>query len=192
VLGGTTEGGAGNDIPILLRDTIGLHVKQVIGFPDTAAIVKALERGDIHGRAAELSAVKATRQAWLAPDSDYRVLVQFARVTRHPELPDVPTARELAKNDNARALIALAELPYAASRPVAAPPELPPERAAALRTAFLAVHRDPAFLEEAAKLRIEISPVGDDAILTAIERMSAAPVALLDYMRKLLVETKGG
>ena len=34
VLGGTAEGATGNDVPIILRDTIGLHVKQVVGYPD--------------------------------------------------------------------------------------------------------------------------------------------------------------
>ena len=44
---------------------------------------------------------------WLKPDSGYQVLVQFARATRHPDFPDVPTARELARNEAARALIEL-------------------------------------------------------------------------------------
>jgi len=192
VLGGTTEGGTGNDIPIILRDTIGLHVKQVVGYPDTPAIMRAIERGEVHGRTVDLSSVKATKPEWLRPEGGYRVLVQFARATRHPDFPDVPTARELAKNDDARALIALAELPYTLSRPVAAPPYLPIDRANALRTAFLAVHRDPAYLEEAAKLRLDVSPIGGDGILAAIDRIAAAPVELLEYVRKLLAETKGG
>ena len=31
VLGGSADGGAANDVPIILHDTIGLHVKQVVG-----------------------------------------------------------------------------------------------------------------------------------------------------------------
>jgi tripartite-type tricarboxylate transporter receptor subunit TctC len=192
VLGGTAEGGAGNDIPIILRDTIGLHVKQVVGFPDTPSIMKAIERGEVNGRTVDLSSVKATKPEWLKPDSGYRVLVQFARATRHPDFPDVPTARELAKNEGARALIALAELPYAMSRPVAAPPGVPAERAEILRAAFLAVHRDPAYLQDAARLRLDVSPIGGDGILTAIDRIAAAPVELLEYVRRLLAESKGG
>ena len=192
VLGGTTEGGTGNDIPIILRDTIGLHVKQVIGYPDTPSIMRAIDRGEVNGRTVDLSSVKALRPEWLKPGSGFRVLVQFARATRHPDLPDVPTARELAKNDSARALIALAELPYALSRPVAAPPHVPADRAAVLREAFLAVHRDPAYLEEAARLKLDVSPIGGDGILTAIDRIGASPVELLEYVRKLLAESKGG
>jgi tripartite-type tricarboxylate transporter receptor subunit TctC len=120
------------------------------------------------------------------------VLVQFARVTRHPDFPDVPTARELAKNEAARALIELAELPYALSRPFAAPPDLPAERARALQRAFLAVHGDPEYLEDAARLSLDVSPIGADEILRAIERIAVAPPELLDYVRRLLAETRGG
>ena len=123
ILGGTAEGATGNDVPIILRDTIGLHVKQVVGYPDSTAIFLAIERGEVHGRTVDLSSVKSVKPEWLKPDSAYRVLVQFARTTRHPDFPDVPTARELAKNGAARALIELAELPYALSPPFTAAPD---------------------------------------------------------------------
>ena len=192
VLGATAEGATGNDVPIILRDTIGLHVKQVVGYPDTASIFLAMERGEIHGRTVDLSTVKSIKPEWLKPDSDFRVLVQFARTTRHPDFPDVPTARELAKNEAARALIELAELPYALSRPFAAPPHLSAERAKALQRAFLAVHGDAEYLEDAAKLSLDVSPIGADEILRAIDRIAVAPPELLDYVRRLLAETRGG
>ena len=139
-----------------------------------------------------MSSVKSIKPEWLKPDSGFRVLVQFARTTRHPDFPDVPTARELAKNEAARALIELVELPYTLSRPVAAPPDVPADRAQALRRAFLAVHSDARYLEDAARLRVDVSPIGGDGVLQAIERIAGAPPELLDYVRKLLAETKGG
>jgi tripartite-type tricarboxylate transporter receptor subunit TctC len=192
VLGGTAEGATGNDVPIILRDTIGLHVKQVIGYPDSTAIFLAIERGEVHGRTVDLSSVKSVKPEWLKPDSGFRVLVQFARTTRHPDFPDVPTARELAKSEAARALIGLTELPYTLSRPFAAPPEVPAERAQALQRAFLAVHADAQYLADAARLRVDVSPIGGNGVLQAIDRIADAPPEMLDYVRKLLAETKGG
>jgi tripartite-type tricarboxylate transporter receptor subunit TctC len=192
VLGGSAEGAAGNDVPIILRDTIGLHVKQVVGYPDSTATYLAIERGEVHGRTVDLSSVKSTKPEWLKSDGDFRVLVQFARTTRHPDFPDVPTARELAKDETARARIELAELPYTLSRPFAAPPDVPLERANALQRAFLAVHRDPQYLEEAARLRLDVSPIVGDEVLQAIDRIAHASPELLDYVRRLLSETKGG
>jgi tripartite-type tricarboxylate transporter receptor subunit TctC len=192
VLGGTAEGATGNDVPIILRDAIGLHVKQVVGYPDSTAIFLAIERGEVHGRTVDLSSVKSVKPEWLKPQSGFRVLVQFARATRHPDFPDVPTARELAKNDAARALIELTELPYALSRPFAAPPGVPPERANALQRAFLAMQGDAQYLEDAARLKVDVSPIGGDGVLQAIERIANAPPELLEYVRKLLAETRGG
>jgi tripartite-type tricarboxylate transporter receptor subunit TctC len=192
VLGATAEGATGNDVPVILRDTIGLHVKQVVGYPDSASIFLAIERGEVHGRTVDLSTVKSMKPEWLKPDGGFRVFVQFARATRHPDFPDVPTARELAKNEAARALIELAELPYAMSRPFAAPPDLPRDRAKALQRAFLAMHEDPQYLEDAAKLRVDVSPIGGDGVLRAIDGIGNAPPELLEYVRKLLAETRGG
>ncbi len=192
VLGGTAEGATGNDVPIILRDTIGLHVKQVVGYPDSPAIFLAIERGEVHGRTVDLSSVKSVKPEWLKPDGGFRVLVQFARATRHPDFPDVPTARELAKNEGARALIDLTELPYTLSRPFAAPPDVPLPRANALQRAFLEVHADPQYLADAARLRVDVSPIVGDQVLQAIDRIANAQPELLDYVRKLLAETKGG
>ena len=111
ILGGSADGGIGNDVPIILHDTIGLHLKQVVGYPDSPAIFAAIERGEVHGRTVDLSTLRSVQPDWLKPDGAFRILVQFGRATRHPQLPDVPTARELARNEAARSLIELAELP---------------------------------------------------------------------------------
>ena len=146
----------------------------------------------LDGRFVGLSAVSSSHPEWLKPDSGMQVLLQFARVTRHPQFPDVPTARELARDDRARALIELAELPYRLSRPFAAPPGLPPDRAKALQAAFLAVHQDPQYLDEAGRLKVDVSPIGGEEVLRAIDGIAGAPPELLDYMRKLLSESKNG
>jgi tripartite-type tricarboxylate transporter receptor subunit TctC len=104
----------------------------------------------------------------------------------------VPTARELARTDAERTLIETMELPYALTRPYAAPPGIPADRANALRAAFMAVHKDPQYLEEAAKLKLDISPIDGEEILKVVERIGNAPPAVLDYIKKLQAENKGG
>jgi len=190
VLGGTGEGASGNDVTAVLRDALGLNLKLIAGYPDSNALFLAVDRKEVDGRCVGLSAVQSSHQQWLRKGSGMHVLVQFARSTRHPDFPDVPTARELAENDAARALIELAEIPYVLSRPFAAPPGVPEERAKALRAAFLAVHRDAQYLEEAARLKVDVSPIGSEEVLRAIERIAAAPQELLEYMKRLLAENK--
>ena len=184
-IGGTAEGATGNDIAVLMRDTIGLNVNIITGYPDSGALFMAADRKEIDGRFVGLSAVSSSKKDWLSPDSNMHALLQFARTERHPMFPDAPTARELAKDAKSLALIEIAELPYTLSRPLAAPPGLPPERAKALQDAFLAMLADGEFKVEAQKLGLDVSPVDGNEALRLIDKLSAAPPDLLDYMRNL-------
>ena len=185
ILGGSAEGSTSNDVPVILRDTIDLKFRLIAGYPDSAALFIAVERGEVQGRMVDVSGVKTIKPDWLKPGGGYRVLLQFGRETRHQELADVPTARELATSDAARSLIELTELPYKLSRPFAAPPGIPPERALALQTAFSEAHRDPQFLQEAERLGIDISPVTGAGVVQAISLIDQASPQALDYLSKL-------
>jgi tripartite-type tricarboxylate transporter receptor subunit TctC len=192
LLGGTAAGTTGSDVPLVLRDTLGINIKLVAGYPDNGAIFLAVDRNEVNGRTADLSSIKSLRPEWLLPGSGMHALVQFARATRHPEFPDVPTAHELARDREAQALIELAELSYKISRPFAAPPAVPVERADALQRAFMAVHNDPRYREEAGKLSLEVSPIGGREVLDVIDRIAAAPPTVLDNLRRIIMGTRGG
>src|SRR3954471_1229168 len=169
VLGGTADGATGGDVPRILQEALGLNMKLVLGYRDSAAVFLAMERGEVSGRTTDLSAIQSTRPDWLKPGGGFRLLVQFARLTRHPNYPDVPTARELVTTAAGRALIEFTETPLLTmARPFAAPPGIPEDRAQALRTAFLAAHKDKQFLDEAQKLGIYISPVSAQEMIRSI------------------------
>lgn len=185
VLGGSAEGSTSNDVPVILRDTIGLKFKLIAGYPDSSALFIAVERGEIQGRTVDVSSIRTIKPGWLKPGNGYRVLLQFGRETRLAELSDVPTARELAKDDAARTLIELTELPYKLSRPFAAPPGVPADRAAALQIAFTATHANAQFIEEADKLGIDISPVGAEGVRKATSLIDTASPDALAYITKL-------
>src|SRR5580704_13594249 len=192
VLGGTAEGASSADVPEIVRDALGVNMKLVLGYRDSAAIFLAMENGEVSGRMVELSSVRSTRPQWLQPGSDYRLLAMYARVNRHPDFPDVPTARELAPNDAARALIEFTETPLLTmARPFVAPPGVPEDRALALQTAFAATQRDRDYLAEAAAFNIPINAVSAADIYRAIDELSRASPTLFDYVRKLVLGKKG-
>jgi tripartite-type tricarboxylate transporter receptor subunit TctC len=191
VLGG--EGGTDANVPRILRDTIGIRIRQVLGYNSSPAVVLAVERGEVDGRMFDYSYVKKSRPQWLKPDSGFHFLLQFARRTRHPDLPNVPTARELAPDAKARELIVFAETPLLTmARPFAAPPGVPAERLAALRSAFAAAHRDPDFSAEGEKLGLDISPVSAAEMSRALDDMAHASPEVLDYMKRLMAGNNGG
>ena len=45
VLAGTGEGARDGDVPKILRDALGLNIRQVLGYPDSPSIFLAVERG---------------------------------------------------------------------------------------------------------------------------------------------------
>jgi tripartite-type tricarboxylate transporter receptor subunit TctC len=187
LLGGTGEGARDADVPKILRDALGLNVKQVLGYPDSPSLLLAVERGELEGRMFDFSWIRQNRPAWFAGASGFNVLLQFAREARHPLLANVPTARELARDAQARDLITFAETPLLTmARPFAAPPGVPADRAAALQAAFVAAHRDPQFLAEAARMGLDISPVDADGLARGIARLAQPPPAVAAYMKTLM------
>ena len=193
ILGGTAEGATGNDIALLLQDVLGLKIKLIPGYADSGAINLAIERKELDGRFVGLSSLSSTKPDWLTPNGSVRPLLQFARRTRHPDYPDVPTARELAANDpRALAIIEIAEMPYILSKPFVAPPGVPADRAKALQAAFNAANADPEYIKEAKKLGIDISPIDGPAVMDILDRLSKAPPDLLDFMRTREKPPEGG
>jgi hypothetical protein len=78
----------------------------------------------------------------------------------HRELPNVPLAAKYAKNDEARQLIQVGiEEPSAYYRPYVLPPGTPKERVATLRKAFQDTLKDPEFLADAEKAKLDIEPI---------------------------------
>jgi hypothetical protein len=178
----------------MLRDTIPLNIRMIAGYPDSAAMFLAIERKEIDGRSLDYSSLKSSRPEWLRPDSPVHVILQFGRRTRHPDFPDVPTALEIAPNERVRQLIDMAELSNTLSRPFAAPPAIPEDRARALQRAFIEMCRDPALLDEAKKLRIDVSPLDAGGVRDVIDKLAATPKDVRDWMRQIRYDNdkKGG
>jgi tripartite-type tricarboxylate transporter receptor subunit TctC len=190
VIGSSGPGSSSYDIPAVLRDTIGLRYKMVSGYPGSADLFLAMERNETHARMVNLTGLKAVKADWLKPGSPYKVLVQFGRKTRISDLPDVPTARELALDPSARDLINLVEIPFELSRPFAAPPGVPADRAKILQAAFRDAHRDPQLVAEAKNLDLDISPIGPEEVLDALKSVDKADPKHLEYLQKLYAGAK--
>ena len=188
LLGSTAEGASSDAIAILVREWLGFNVKVIPGYTDSGVLFLAIERGEVEGRTVGLSAVHSNKPDWLKPNGLGRVLVVFGRATRHPDFPDAPTARELARNAEDRNLIEIIEIPYALSRPFAAPPGVPEDRAKALQEAFLATHKDAAYLADSAKLGLDVSPIGSPEVLGLIDRIAKTPPDQLKRIEKLIAE----
>ena len=163
---------------LIARDILGLNIKIVRGYQGAAPMFLAMQRGELDGQMVGLSSVR-TGQKDLWAKKAFRPLMYFGRTTRLAEFPDIPTGRELTNDHDALALIEFAELPFYMSLPFAAPAGLPPERAAALQTAFMDMCRNEAFIDEAKRLGFDVSPIDGNTVLKLITRSAATPTDVI-------------
>ena len=152
---------------LIARDMLKLNVKVTRGYPGATQIWLAMERDEVDGQFVDISAIMVGRPK-LWKEGKLRPLLAFGRTARHPEHPDVPIARELVSDPADLALLEFAELPFFMALPLVAPPGIPPDRAAALKDAFMAMSRDEAFLADMAKIGIMTSPIDGEAVRALI------------------------
>jgi len=183
---GTTGAGATNLVfTLIAKDILGLNVQNVRGYRGAADAFLAQQRGELDGQVVGLSSAKVGQPA-LYKAGFLRPLIAFARTTRFPDYPDVPTGRELASNAKAQAILEFAETPFFMALPIAAPPDLPPERARALQDGFMAMTRDPAFIEEANRMNLEQSPIDGEAVRRLIAQMGATPKDVIAQFNEIV------
>ena len=169
--------GAGSDpdaYALAIKNVFGAKVKLVTGFPGTADIGLAVERGELDGLCGLSYSTAKSRYGAQIAEKKLTLLVQLA-LQREPELPQVPLITDLATNPEQLQIMKLVLGGLAMARPYTAPPGIPEDRAAALRTAFDETMKDPAFLAEAEKLDLEISPVSSAAIEALLAELYATP-----------------
>lgn len=185
-LGGVGVGSTNTTFALLARDILGVNMEEVRGFPGANDIWLAMERGEIDGQVIDLSAIMAARPN-LWREGKLRVLVQFGRKTRLAAAPDAPVAREIVTNPPDRALLEFAESPFFMALPFAAPPDIPADRAAILREAFMKMARDPAFREEMLKSGFLASPIDGEAVRGVILEAAKTPADVRARMGKILL-----
>lgn len=184
-LGASQQGSTNLTFALIAREVLGLNVEAIAGYAGTAKISLAMASHEIDGQLMGIVSVQASqRNLW--ETKAVRPLVQFARKTRHPVLPDVPTGQELVRDKDALALLEFAEMPFFMAQSFVAPPAIPPERAQALRTAFLEMVRDEDYRADARKLDIDDSPIGHEAIEDLLRKGNATPKPVIDAFRNLI------
>ncbi len=185
VVGATgSTGGSAIDGKIL-NALFGYRFRVVTGYPGMVEVRLAAERGEVDGQCGlPGSTIKAELQQLLA-DKKIVIPLQLG-IKSNPDLGAVPNLAEQAKTDEERDIMRVVYAPLSYMRPVMTSPGVPADRAEALRAAFDKTVRDPAFLDEMAKQRLDVRPVAPADILKTVEAIYATPAATIARVRDLL------
>lgn len=175
VFAASARGTAGNVDTAMLRELFHVPVKEVQGYPGSAAKRLAVEKGEVDGDCGGWTAIPAD---WL---SDHKVAV-IARLSPIllPGMDDkIPFAGDLLKDPRDRAVFDFLMGPERIGRPFMVSGRVPGPRVATLRRAFDAMVADPAFSSDAEKLHLSVTPLDGETVARDVVALYATPADLV-------------
>ena len=183
ILGATARSSTNAVYPFVLNNVLGTKFKIVTGYEGTAAVMLAMERGEVEGLSSTYDGLKAQREEWIKTKK-VNIVVQYL-LRRHPELPDVPTSAELASTPEQATILRTVSSASEIGKFILTTPDVPADRVAALRKAFDAMVKDPEFLAEAIKLRIEIDPLTGVELQKIVRETQSIPADVIEKVKAI-------
>jgi tripartite-type tricarboxylate transporter receptor subunit TctC len=181
-LSGTGVGSTVSIYPTVMNKVLGTKFKLIMGYKGSNDAQLAVERGEVEGHSTSWTAVKVAHPDW-RPDGKINVLVQFS-IKKHPELQDVPTVVELARNDEERAVLSAVVNAAEIGTAFFTSPNVPKDRVEALRRAFDATMKDPEFLAEAQKTQLTVGHLSGDELQKLVADVAAIKPDILEKVRE--------
>jgi tripartite-type tricarboxylate transporter receptor subunit TctC len=186
---GTGAGADSEIIPLAFNSLAGTKFKIISGYRNTTEAALAMERGELEGLAYwSWSAVKSIHPDWV-PEKKVNLLFHTGTAVV-ADIPDVRLIRNLVKNPMDKQALEFILAREILGRPFLAPPDLPADRAAAIRNAFAATMKDPEVLKEAAKAKLDVDLVTGAEVDKVLKDASTAPASVIERVKQSLARNK--
>ena len=189
----TTIGGTGPTsnatlYPTILNHLTGTKFKVVSGYEGENGVFLAMERGELDGFGSySYLTFKAVKPDYLEKKL-FHPIVQWG-AQREAAWPDTPTAIDVAQTPADKRAMEIASSGPDLGFSYFMPPEVPAARVTALRKAFDDMVADPAFLAEAARLRLDLRPASAREVETIVANVLSAPVNVVERLTRLMDST---
>jgi tripartite-type tricarboxylate transporter receptor subunit TctC len=184
---GVSSGSSTLMMPLLLKNLLGAKFKIVRGYPGTRQMQLAIERNEIQGICGlGYASLRVEHEDWLTQGTVTVLAQESSRGTPELDKMGVPLATAFAKTDEQRAVMDLVYSQEIFGRPFVMAPEVPKERVAVIRDAFLAALRDPALLEEAAKSKLDVEALSGAEVQQLVAKVYATPPAIVKRTHEVL------
>jgi tripartite-type tricarboxylate transporter receptor subunit TctC len=179
--------------PSMLVNMIGAKIKVIPGYGSNSNVNLAIERGEVEGIAQSWSTLRNQHPDWIR-DKKVNLLAQMS-LTKDPDMPpEVPLIMDLVGPRNLKPEYSAEEsetlwrimlAQKAMGRPFVMGPGVPPDRVAMLRKAFAASLKEPGYLEDAAKAKVDVTPVSGDEIQDMVTRLATTPKSTLNKLEQI-------
>jgi tripartite-type tricarboxylate transporter receptor subunit TctC len=190
--GTTGTGNMGYLVPKLLEEVVGAKFNVISGYKGGNEIDLAVERGEIQCRSLSTEAYFSREpfHTW-RKNGFTRELVQGGK-TRIEKLANVPTIFEVMDKYKTPELGRRLATTLLSSgdfhRPYLAPPKIRPELVKMLREAFTKTMKDPEFLAETKKKRLDIDPTTGGDVETITKEVMSQPPEVVERIKKMMVK----
>jgi tripartite-type tricarboxylate transporter receptor subunit TctC len=190
LMGGSGFGAETFIFPTVINAVLGTKFRIVTGYKGMSGMLLAVERGEVHGVSTVYGSLKGLKPEWLA-GRKVKFLAQIAR-KRTADLPDVPTVLEFARTDDQREVLNFLTLSNSIGRSIVAPPGIPADRLAALRKAFDATVRDPAYVADATGRGMLLNPTPGAEVQKDVNSLIAISGATIAKVKAALAAASKG
>ena len=167
----------------ILNNVIGTKFKVVSGYSTSEATL-VMERGEADGTCLSFATLVTEHPDW-QEQKKLNWLTVFANEP-DPNLPGVPTTRSFLKNEEDIQIFDVLISQLEMGRPFVAPPGVPEDRIAALRTSFMETMKDAQYLAEAQKAHQLVTPVDHRAIEKLIAETYSKPERIIEKTAAIL------
>jgi tripartite-type tricarboxylate transporter receptor subunit TctC len=183
--GGVGPGAATDDIAKIMRATVGVPIQLVTGYKGTADIKLAVNSGELQG---VVNSWESFKSGWAKEIETGAVMIVLQMLPqRHPDLPNVPTILDYVKNEDDRKIVQVGVFDYGAiARPYVFPPNTPKDRVQALRKGLADTYKDPEFLADAKKARLDMAPLTGEEMEKIVDRTYKLDKKLVARLKEIL------
>ena len=187
-LAAVAAAGTSATMPWALNRILGTKYKVVMGYPSSAAMGLALERGEAQGIGSTSWDYLLTKREWLE-EKKVKILYVIA-LQRFRDLPDVPTVMEIVDNPLDKNALKLISSTSSVGRALVAPPDNDKARTATLRAAFDKMAKDPEFLADAERRRLGSDTLDGQSLQDLVADVAAQPQEVIERMKELTAPPK--
>lgn len=164
---------------------LGAKGRLVQGYKGSTDMKLAMLRGEVEAVCGLSRSSLATQWRDEHAAGQVKIVAQFGRQP-NPALPEAGLAYARARNEEERQVFDLIFGVASLGRIVAAAPAAPPARVKALRAAFNATMRDPQFLADAEKSRMDIAPTSGEMVQSMIVSLYASPAQVVERAKRVM------
>lgn len=193
IMASSDPGSSPYDVPVVLKEALGLNLKVVAGYRSTPVMVQSIEREETDALCTTLSTLlePAGRQLLGGDPPLGKLFLSIAEQipptqANHAWVKGMASAERLAKSPNAKALLAAFDAPARMHKPFVAPPDVPADRVAMLRQALARTFEDADFKSEVSRLSLVASPISGEETAGVVQSVLNTSEETATVLRRIL------